>query len=391
MVEPAQGQKSVVVSAPQVRPRSAEPPFVERGVCHVLFAFDVGFSIDLDEAQRRITAEKLRRQFSHKRRAPHYFAYQPAPLRIIQQSSPIAVGPAFTAATVECVLYDFGAIVVRYGIPLHGSVSGLLDLSNDLYDHPALAAHARGLLETLLGPIAPAIQRPRVSELVEDYCIYELSELRPAVPAEALLHEHAELVARILRAESAALSADEVSDALSCRIAYSPEDCVIIDWNAALVVDRAAEDVVSVLEFVNVELLELRFLDDRLDHTLGQAYEAMQRRAGTWRRAPGMRSGDLWRIAQLQMDSAMLFEGVNNTLKLLGDQYLARVYRLASQRFHLRDWDASILRKLQTIESLYEKTSDRQAARRLEMLEWIIIVLIALSIVLPFVPGFGAK
>ena len=39
----------------------------------------------------------------------------------------------------------------------------------------------------------------------------------------------------------------------------------------------------------------------------------------------------------MQVESAVLFEGVNNALKLLGDQYLARVYRLASQRFHLEE------------------------------------------------------
>jgi hypothetical protein len=46
----------------------------------------------------------------------------------------------------------------------------------------------------------------------------------------------------------------------------------------------------------------------------------------------------------------------------LGDQYLARVYRLVSQRFHLEDWDASILRKLETLESIYGKMSDRAHA-----------------------------
>jgi hypothetical protein len=40
------------------------------------------------------------------------------------------------------------------------------------------------------------------------------------------------------------------------------------------------------------------------------------------------------------------------------DQYLARVYRLASQRCHLADWDASIMRKLYTMESIYEKIAD---------------------------------
>src|SRR5947207_2604898 len=72
--------------------------------------------------------------------------------------------------------------------------------------------------------------------------------------------------------------------------------------------------------------------------------------------------------------------------KLVGDQYLARVYSLASRRFHLGDWDASITRKLQTIDSIYAKMADRAASRRMEILEWIIIVLIAVSIALSLVP-----
>jgi hypothetical protein len=45
--------------------------------------------------------------------------------------------------------------------------------------------------------------------------------------------------------------------------------------------------------------------------------------------------------------------------------------------------------KLHTLESLYEKMSDQAANHRLEILEWIIILLIALSIVLPFIPGMS--
>ncbi len=40
----------------------------------------------------------------------------------------------------------------------------------------------------------------------------------------------------------------------------------------------------------------------------------------------------------------------------------------------------SIGRKLQTIDSIYSRLADRAATRRLEMLEWIIIVLFAISI-----------
>ncbi len=96
------------------------------------------------------------------------------------------------------------------------------------------------------------------------------------------------------------------------------------------------------------------------------------------------------KIAQLQVDNALLFESVNNALKLLGDQYMARVYTNAAKRFHLADWDASILRKLSTLESIYDKITERVASQRMELLEWIIIVLIALSIVVTL-PGIAGK
>ena len=158
----------------------------------------------------------------------------------------------------------------------------------------------------------------------------------------------------------------------------------IIDWNAAVVIQEPAEDILTVLEFANVELLEVRYLDDKLDGMLDRAYESSLRNRHIGRRA------DMKRIASLQMDAALLFEAINNALKLMGDQYLARVYRLAAARFHLPDWDASIQRKVGTLESVYRKIADDQAARRMEVLEWIVIILIAVSIVLPFViSGMG--
>jgi uncharacterized Rmd1/YagE family protein len=56
---------------------------------------------------------------------------------------------------------------------------------------------------------------------------------------------------------------------------------------------------------------------------------------------------------------------------------------------HLEAWDASILRKLETLESIYGKMSDRATTRRMEVLEWIIIVLIAVSIAVSFFPMGG--
>jgi len=128
----------------------------------------------------------------------------------------------------------------------------------------------------------------------------------------------------------------------------------------------------------------MRFLDQQLDDTLERAYEALVRRPMRLA-ALGQWGPDLRRLARLQLDSAILFEQVTNALKLVGDQYLARVYAFASSRFHLAQWDASITRKLQTLDGIYAKMADRAASRRMELLEWIIIILIAASIMISVV------
>ena len=358
---------------------------VQTGVCYALFAYEVGQSIDLDEAQRRITALKERAPIRHKRRAPHYFAFHPPPLRVTQEVTPLAVGAHRTVDHVDALLYDFGAVSVSYAIAFAGPLSRLLALGEALYDNATLLADSRTRVEQLLASIAPAVGRPRTADVVETYAIFQIVAFTtPCSPAE-LQTMHAEEMAQILRSERGRLSEQEVRDATSHAISFSAEDLALIDWDAALLFDREADDVRDVLEFANVELLEMRFLDQQLDDALDASYETLSRRRWGPPRMPGVSRAELRQVGRLQVDAALLFEGVNNALKLLGDQYLARVYRLVSDRFHLAEWDASILRKLETLESIYQKMSDAASSRRLEVLEWIIIVLIAASIAIPFI------
>jgi hypothetical protein len=365
---------------------TAPVPRVENGVCYVFFAYEAAFSINLNEAERRISETTQRETIKHKRRAPRYFEYQPPPLRVSQDIAPFALGKYRGRENVDVVLYDFGAVSVVYSIPIQGPFSDLLGLSEELYDNEALLTDSRNRVEYILGVIGDAAAKHAIADFVEDYLVFQIESLGPPLNPRELVSRYPQEIAQILRAERQQLSDQEVEDALSSKISFGLDDVVIVDWNASLMLDREGDDIRAVLEFANVELLELRYLDQKLDRALDQAYEALSKRAWSLPRIVGSYSSDLRRVAELQVDSAILFEGVNNTLKLLGDQYLARLYRLVSTRFHLQEWDGSIIRKLETLESIYEKIADQAANRRMEVLEWVIIILIAVSIGLEFVP-----
>lgn len=386
-------------------PAQVEPTFAVSGSCYATFAYDIGFAIDLDRAQKQLASGAHRETMKHHRRAPTYFQFQPAPLSVRQQCEPIAVGPTVapdirTDAVADCTVFDFGAVSITYRIPFDGPLSSLLDLSDALYDNAALLADSRTRVDRLLATIRDAVTTPQITDLVEDYVVYQIDRLSAPgaggaggqgdVDPDLLLLSAGHTVARILRAEREPLSGQETADALAARIAYGQRDQAVIDFNAAMLFLPGGEgsaEVRDVLEFANVELLEMRFLDDRLDAALDRAYAALSRDTFLARLSVGADAADLARIARLQADGALLFEAVNNSIKLVGDQYLARVYRLAAQRLHLPEWDTSILRKLQTVESIYQKLSDRQTNRRMELLEWIIVVLIVLEIVLALLPS----
>ncbi len=356
---------------------------ITQGTCFALFAYDIGHSINLTDAEGRITAGTERGRLRHKTRAPQYFEYRPAPLRLVQEGIVLDVGRYQPRSTVETMVYDFGAITITYRFPIDGPFPRLLDLSETLYENEQLLAESRTRVEQLLQMLGPSVERPSIAGEVEDYIIFAIESYSP--DGAPLWTSNETDLAQILRAERTPFSEQEVADAVSCRISFGQDDAAVIDWHSAVLFGKEMDDVRAVLEFANVELLEMRILDEQLDRALDEGYEALSRKPRLLS-LPGSPEKDMMHIAQLQVDSALLFERVTNTLKLLGDQYLARVYRLVSQRFHLEAWDASILRKLQTLESIYGKISDRAGTRRMEVLEWIIIILITLSIAISFLP-----
>jgi hypothetical protein len=369
-----------------------EPPAVKRGLVHVFFAYDVGLSIDLTACQQHISDMTELAHIKHKGHAPQYFQFDPPPLRVTQEIAPLEIGAYRTSNTTDMVLYDFGGASVRYTIPFSGSFDELIDLSVRLSASALLSDDARQRVAHVLAVIEGAVLKPGIAAVSEDYIVFEIDEFDGPVAPSELGSRHADALARLLRSENDPLSEQEVSDALANRVSFGASDVAIIDWNAALLYDREPEDVLTVLEFANIQLLEVRFLDSQLDKSLDRAYEGMNiPRSWKQRRLPSDARAYLKNVAQMQVDGAILFERVSNALKLLGDQYLARVYRSASQRYRLNEWNAGILRKLETIDSIYQKVHDQSTGVRMELMEWIVIVLIAVELVLSLVTAIGPR
>lgn len=355
------------------------------GNCRFMFAFDAGFQIDLDEA-RKLTADATPYQIVRGRRpSPGWFGYQPAPLRLLVNIGSVAIGDYATDATVEMIVYDFGAILVTFNIPFDCPVDRLAALGLALYDNDDLQSRARKSVTDVFESIRSSIERPNLRDIVEDYCVFAIRERDGEEPPTAFLDRHAQSLGRAIEAEAGELGEDQLARTLGGRMSYGVDDLAVIDWNAAILLDPEPDDLIAVLQHANVELLQLRILDEELDSILDHSDELLARFVNR-RWYPLFKDEALVsRFAMVQTDAAVLFEGVNNAIKLMGNQYLARVYRLASERLSLPAWQSNVQRKLDAADGVYQRITDTAATRRLETLEVVIIVLIAISIVLPFV------
>src|SRR5438034_536527 len=275
------------------------PPIIAEGTGYVLFAYDVAHAFDLAAAETRLASATQRQTVKQKRRAPAFFEYDPAPLRVTEPADSLAVGEHVTAPYVEFVLYDFGAVSVSYAIPLQGPLTGLPALSTMLYGNEQLQADSRRRVQQLIEALGDAAIRSRLADFVEDYVVFQIEAFTEPLEASMLWTEHAQTVAQVLRAESRPLSQQEVSDALASRLSFGPNDATLIDTDVTLLFDPEGEDVRAVIEFANTQLLEMRYLDAQLDEALERAYDLLGRSPGLRRFLPSPYGVPLQRLGRL--------------------------------------------------------------------------------------------
>jgi len=359
---------------------------IAAGRLFAMFSFDVGFQIDfrhLRSSPRETPGDPP--SGGHKT-APARVQY-PSPaflLPIGSRSVTLADRPAVAEVTLRA--HEFGAVTVRLAFPFDCiDCAGLPALMATLTTGSTLESAARVILHEALPSLTPAIVRPALDGhgLVEDYYVVQVSRFEPETDAPALLGTHRDLLARIVHCEPQPLSPSETDEVLRTAVTYRPRDLVVTDWNVALVYDEEFEDALDVLELLNVQLLELRFLDTMLDRRISALYEHVgrPRRLLSFRREV-VRVREL---SELRLDTATLRERLVNAVKLVGDLYLTEIYARTADRLHLGEWQRSIDGKLELVQKIADVLAGRAATARAELLELTIIVLILFEIVLFFV------
>lgn len=352
-------------------------PGALRARCWVLHAFDVARAISLSACREVLPTREV--ADTRKPQWPHLFGLQQRPLLWPLAPVAIAVGGREVSFQPRAIIYDFGNVSVALQCDLQGSLEDLRDFAVALQRVDAMEAVARDVVARFLDKAGHSLADRRPLDELEAYKVFQVDAV-PAPNARDWLIASRRTLAQLLRGVDEDLADEQVDDAVSKRISYAVDDVVVVDSEAALIVDAEYEDTLAVIDFANCEHLALRSLDDDLDLVIDEATRIQRKGGGRYRALISPWGREVRKLTQLTFDASAELEAVENAIKLTDDAYLARVYRLAVDRFHLRPFHEGITRKLSTLWSIQKVFIEEAATRRSELLEWIIIILIAFEV-----------
>lgn len=303
---------------------------------------------------------------------------------------PLSVEPAMDLAIeghrarLEVRIYEVGVVSIAIRAPCDKDC--LADLTRfhlpRLPDGRTLDEFAKSLCDRVRQEIAGTLRHPSPPSEPEAYTAFCLTDLGASIDAKQWLLDHRAQIAGLLTdLPPERLSEEQIAETLRHQRTYEKSDLVVIDWDAALVIDQTGylDDVLYVLELANLQLEELKTLDHLLDKYLNRAYDQLEQRP---RWFLGRSHAVLGELRWLRIDLTRLADEVTNITKFIGDWYLARVYLSARERFHLDGWRAGVEKRLGQLDEIFSVLQADITERRMFWLEIIIVVFFAIDIAL---------
>jgi len=368
-------------------PRTTGGPRIADGEIWIYRLFDVADAVDLGRAETLATGPSARVKLESAQSATALELQRP-PLQISLGRREVALQGRTRSAEASAHLFDYGVASIRLRVAVEPGtpLGALVPLAEALLERatPELDALARALAHEVADALRPALERPHAWEGMETYHVVFVRAFEGGpVTAERLLAEAP--VAALLLGETSPvrLSEAERQDVLSHQFSYLETDLAVIHWNSALVVEPSGlEDVPDLLELATAHLLELRYYDGLLDRELHRIYDELQAGGSPLTHLFTRKYRKLQRrTSALLLELSEMVERLENAVKIVGDFYLARVYQAAVKRFRLGSWEATVLRKQRLVAEVNDLTGGAADTTRGELLELIVILLIAYEVV----------
>jgi hypothetical protein len=360
-------------------------PLIKRGTILVYRVFDIAEEVDLRAVESVLRNATGSVRLTIARGRGNAVVIRNAPVRLNLGKVQVKIFDGTIQAELLGTIWDYGVLSLVFQIPIAEGTqwSSLIPkgaiFNGDIPGIEELNQLAREKAREITQMLRPALKRVNEWDVFEDYTIYFLEEVAGIEKAVQLL-ERGSVPELILGEPKEKLSPKSRTGIRDVSFQYSEHDLVVIDWNSAIVLEPSGQrDIPDVLEFALTHLLEFRYYDDLLDHKLTDLYDSIELGKNTLFR------GDFAKISHEAnsrfIEFSEFLERIDNSLKVVGDFYLAVIFRGAIRRFRIGDWKESLSGKMNLLARVSELLQGEVNTRRAHMLELIIIMLIVFEIV----------
>jgi len=362
---------------------------VKQGKILIYHLFDLADMIDLEKLRHSWAGRSSNIRLVSRRSSPYYMQFEREPLLLPLGQRDLMLKPdRYLSSEVRAKAFDFGVISICWEVAFEDW--GQVVQEAELYiDSAHIEAQSRRVLDDLMPALKGSLDGAYPKILMEDYTIFYVINFAETIQVEQFLANSAHDIASMIRGETKALSASEQANALEQRVSYFEDDLVVMSWSASFIYDpEGSSEHVDMLEFANAELLELRSYDQILDQQLSEIYDDLEQLPG--KRLLGLVRNPYQQTTQkllsLLIDVSELTDRIENSLKIIGDLYCARIYRGISLILHLQEWQGRVDGKLDNARQIYETLNSELTDRRSTLLEVTIVILIVIEILLFFFP-----
>ena len=364
----------------------ANPAIRYSGEVVYIYAFDVAYDTARKPIQALLGQPVAQFAVDASRRSPRQlFFYKPQMIRLPPMERIGPLGPVRVESVIK--LLPVGAISITVRVPFAvNHVEDLVAFHDLQFSNGALHDEVRRLAQEVVAELRGHLIRPQPQLPEEEaYTVFCLdspvtnAEGQP-MNAEQWFQAHRRPIAALLtqEEETARLSKQEAEESTARYLSYYDNDLVVIDWDAALLIDEPADfdEALYIMELANLQLAELEAYDRLLDEALERSYRDLGER-------PLRSRGDILReLREIRIDMARFNDELSNITKFFGDWHLARIYEKISSRFHLADWHRTINGKLKTLDDLYQLLKQDQNNRVMVWLEITIVLLFVIDLVI---------
>jgi len=353
-----------------------------------IYAYDVAYEMSRSPVRELFGQPVKPFDIDKSKRSPRQlFFHRPQTISLpaVQRVGPY--GPVSVSRVVK--ILPVGAISITVRVPFEvDQIEDLVVFHDVQLDTASLNEEVRQLAEEVRRELEPYYIRP-VPFLVDEeaytvFCLQAplINDEGLPIGAEAWLHNHRRQVAALLTQESnvADLSKQEADESTGRYLSYYQNDLVVIDWDAALLIDEPKdfEETLYIMELANLQLAELEAYDRLLDEALERSYRDLSTRS--WGKGVQV----LHELKEIRIDLARFNDELSNITKFFGDWHLARIYENIAARFHLSDWHRTIDQKLKTLDDLYQLLKHDQNNRWMLLLEATIVLLFIIDLIMLF-------